>query len=523
MSRGYSIVKPNTLVEMKFHPSQIAVGDLVYRLGYLENGLWTVRSIQEYNGDNDIVDVLNHNGRHDYAAYRSRFIHKSIVDAMEVGRVLLVHNLRYVIESVDFSSGYINISNVEGGGIARLDYDHISGGIELLQESIELVECQANPMLVRTIPKNRCTKYKDKWVLTSDMYCTETERDEVPSHAWRFDREYIQLYHCNILVLRDELDDLEYTEATAGRAEGHAIPVDDSIYVEDSGNTYHSDDQGNYFRWSDRFDQYIEGCDNDSDRHGYHDGPRHDYSDGATYRFGVEVEKEDYDVLSSHTLSDCDDTGWSREEDSSLDSESGYEFVSPMFDLFGDKFDESLADGVVADHVNGDYSTSCGGHMSFSIRGHDGLETYNRVKGFVPLILSLYKGRLRNSYSTAYKDPVGRGRGAINVANGYVEFRVFAAVRNVQNLKNRRDLLRVMANNLDRSPLYFIRMAMDESSELHQILRRAYDRDKLYDRIALCAGIAEEMTGKNYMRFVTCVDKDQRATAKRSAQSLIQE
>jgi len=178
---------------------------------------------------------------------------------------------------------------------------------------------------------------------------------------------------------------------------------------------------------------------------------------------------------------------------------------------------------VVADHVNGDYSTSCGGHMSFSIKGHDGLETYNRVKGFVPLILSLYRGRLTNSYSTAYKDPVGRGRGAINVANGYVEFRVFAAVRNVQNLKNRRDLLRVMANNLDRSPLYFIRMAMDESSELHQILRRAYDRDKLYARIALCAGIAEEMTGKNYMRFVTCVDKDQRATAKRSAQSLIQE
>ena len=512
---------------MKFHPNQIAVGDLVYRLGYLENGLWTVSNIQtSFDGVDDYLDIVEVtlNSRDTkYCAHRHRFIHKSIVDAMTPGRILLVCNSRYVIESVDFSSGYIYISSLKEGGRIRLDSDHIVHGIELLEETVEMVECFLNPHSTSTIPVNNCTKYKDKWVLTRDMYCTETERDDVPSHAWRFDRKFVQLYSCNILALRDELDDLDYTEATAGRAEGYAIPNDDAIYVEDSGNVYHVDDQGHYFRWSDRFDQYVEGSDSEDSRHGYHSGPRRDYSDGATYRFGVEVEKEDYDVLTSYELSECDDTGWSREEDGSLDDESGYEFVSPMFDLFGDRFDESLADPVVASHVNGDYSTSCGGHMSFSIKGHSGLETYNRVKGFVPLILSMYRGRLTNSYSTAYKDPVGRGRGAINVANGYVEFRVFAAVRNVQNLKNRRDLLRIMANNLDRSPLYFIRMAMDESSELHQLLRRVYDRDKLYDRIALCAGIAEEMTGKNYMRFVTCVDKEQRVTAKSAAQSLIQE
>jgi hypothetical protein len=78
-----------------------------------------------------------------------------------------------------------------------------------------------------------------------------------------------------------------------------------------------------------------------------------------------------------------------------------------------------------------------------------------------------------------------------------------------------------MANNLDKSSLYFVRQLLDESSELHQHLRKVYnDREKVYRIAAYTAAFAEEMTGKSYMRFVSKVDKSNRDNIKSSVSSL---
>ena len=73
--------------------------------------------------------------------------------------------------------------------------------------------------------------------------------------------------------------------------------------------------------------------------HGYHQGFRRDYTDSNTkYTIGFEVEKEDTYVVESYPLDDVDETGWCREEDSSLDD--GFELVSPTYDLMSSMLDD---------------------------------------------------------------------------------------------------------------------------------------------------------------------------------------
>lgn len=298
----------------------------------------------------------------------------------------------------------------------------------------------------------------------------------------------------------------------------------DLRYVQDTGEYHHEDEEGDTFFYHPSEDEYYSYRPK-GERHSYHSGPRNNYSGDAKFRFGVEVEKEDSSVLNSWDLDEVDATGWSRESDGSLDDDDGYELVSPTYDLFGDRFDSDISNSVLADHIDADISERCGGHMGFSIRGKSGPQAFDLYNGFFPLLLSMYRGRLRGDWSKVRKNAaLKRGAhrySAVNVRGEYIEFRIFSAIRNTEQLLWRRDLLRIMANNPKKGVMWWISQALNPNSKLHNHLSKVYTTpEKISSVCAYAAAIAERMNGRNYDKYIHFMDESEVNQAKRFANSL---
>ena len=298
---------------------------------------------------------------------------------------------------------------------------------------------------------------------------------------------------------------------------GDLYHMDDLVYVDNAGEYYHTSEEGDYFYYHQNAGEYYTYPPSHG-RHGYHEGPRNDFSGDAKFRFGVEVEKEDEAPIDNHDLDDVDSMGWSREEDGSLDSDSGFELVSPTYDLFGDRFDDDLGIEILADHINADVSTNCGGHMGFSVQGLSGSEVFDRYNGFFPLLLAMYRHRLKGTWSKIRGNKaLKRGRdkySAVNVRYDYIEFRVFSAVPSVKTLLWRRDLMRIMAKNPKKGVMWWIGQAMNENTATHQHLRKVYSTDKIRLVCAYAAAIAERMNGRDYGQYVHFMDESEVSQAK---------
>lgn len=305
---------------------------------------------------------------------------------------------------------------------------------------------------------------------------------------------------------------------------GELHHIDHLYYVQDVSEYYHEDEMGDTFFYHERDGEYYTYEPNDGERHDYHNGPRRDYSGDAKFRFGVEVEKEDRDPIDSYNLCEVDNTGWSRESDGSLDDDSGFELVSPVFDLFSDYFDTQVNTGILSDHINADYSSNCGGHIGFSVRGKSGAEAFDLYNGFFPLLFSMYRHRLNGSWSKLRTNNYfksGREKySAVNVRHSYIEFRIFSAVKNVTNLLWRRDLLRIMAKNPKKGVMWWLNQAINPNSALHNHLLKVYSVDKINVVCAYAAAIAERMNGRNYVDLIRFADEDAKRTAKRFVTNL---
>jgi hypothetical protein len=297
-------------------------------------------------------------------------------------------------------------------------------------------------------------------------------------------------------------DSSDLIHVDGGRYSGYYFS-DDVVYAEDCNEYYHVNDIGRYvFLHSDGCyyteEEQTERC------HSYHSGSRPMLTTEDTkFTIGFEVEKEDEEVLNDWDLSDVDDTKWSREEDGSLNGVSGFELVSPTYDLMTDDLDTAVATDILSAHINAKYSDNCGGHINFGIKGLDGQETYDKVKGFVPVLLSLYQSRLRSRWCPAKKSYDNSKYSAVAIKSSYIEFRAPSAVISVTNLLWRRDLLRIMASNLDKGTLFFIREMLTPTSELHKHLLKVVNAPTIYRRAAFAAALAEKMTGTDYAKYVS--------------------
>ena len=303
--------------------------------------------------------------------------------------------------------------------------------------------------------------------------------------------------------LERDASDYDYYHVLYGRRQGwhHA---DDVVWVDNCGEYYHVDSIGDYvFQHSDGDYYDYEEEEPDFLRHGYHSQSRRDLSsDEAKFRIGFEVEKEDLDVLQSYELSEADQTKWCREEDGSLNDESGFEFVSPIFDLMTDDFDKSVNSEVVSAHINADYSTNCGGHVNVSRDGVSGRDFYDQIVGFVPLLFGMYRGRLGGSWAyfrTADEMRDGSRYSAVHVCDNRIEFRIFSAVRDVKNILWRRDLMRIMVAECDnkRDFMWWLQQAITEGTELRNHLLKVYNSQTLNKRIMWACGYADKFYETN--------------------------
>lgn len=227
----------------------------------------------------------------------------------------------------------------------------------------------------------------------------------------------------------------------------------------------------------------------------------------TTFGIGFEIEKEDEDAYEIPYLELYKDKGWCKENDGSLD-EYGYELVSPAFDLFTSDLDNDIKSSVdLRCLINGDHTTNCGGHLTLSSCEYTANELLEGVAGFVPLLYAMYNGRIGNDYCSPKQKWVyhrGGNRDAINLRGnrmvveaenkifGAIEFRIFSAVRNVNNLIWRRDLMRIFANNINKSERDVLKMLCSPNSLLFKHLNKVYSVDRIVDKIKLFVEFSKE-------------------------------
>jgi hypothetical protein len=243
---------------------------------------------------------------------------------------------------------------------------------------------------------------------------------------------------------------------------------------------------------------------------GYH-GPERSTSilrdQSVDWFVGIEVEKEDMDVRNRCAYANCDlGNGWIAERDGSLDN-TGVEVVSPVMNLMDTA--SLFAEYDRLDWVmNAGHSRRCGGHITISRKGMRSDELVTKLMPFVPMLFSLYEGRLTNNYSGIQnKNEIERGsRRAIHrKSGGAVEIRIFSAVPSLEGIKFRTKLVQWIANAIDSgkySTYTDVADAMFNDKKLFKLLKSQYDNTKLRRKQALVylfAGCLEDVSSGTFL------------------------
>lgn len=201
------------------------------------------------------------------------------------------------------------------------------------------------------------------------------------------------------------------------------------------------DDHAHYHEGSETYNsEPEEGGLND-----YHSQERylHAVTNEHPYRIGFEVEKEDRSIRDLIEDGLELPSGWVCERDGSLDDDTGFELVSPAFNI---NERELLVQHVrkLTKVLDADCSISCGGHISISDRRFTPIELSERIRPLFPLLLALYPKRLTGGYCKAMTD---KEKGKQEKYQAFffephrIELRVPSAVKTAKSLMWRFDLI----------------------------------------------------------------------------------
>jgi hypothetical protein len=257
--------------------------------------------------------------------------------------------------------------------------------------------------------------------------------------------------------------------------DGEIMPLD-NVYYWESDCEYH----------------YEPEPDDDCYTRDYHSGPVHEvnFTDNPQFFIGFEIEKEDTDVKESISIGDFEDEcpKWKKERDGSLDDESGYELISPKFELIPDMIKDYIMDNkTIVDHINADKSTSCGGHINLSERGKTGSELFDEVKGYTPLFYALYYKRVDKIYCKGKNNndlkESNEKYQAIKIHSNRIEYRIVSAVPNVSTLIWRAKLIEFIVThktdsvkeaffNANTSPLKNLLLEMYPDEKYNVLMER---------------------------------------------------
>lgn len=436
---------------------------------------------------------------------------------------------KYTLGTCDFTETQVNVSNVgtyvfvtewlrpftpdpSEVKVRIISVDGDESGIDLDATLADVTEDMVllSPASTHAIPGIDTYVKRSDAILFGEVRIPRMRRDRFGLGQSDLSEVYVLKIEADQFVLmagrgstKFSLDYWDYSELSGdSRYSDWADYVldEDAIYAEDTMEYFHSDEVGrNVFEWNDGYYRTHEEEEEPELVSGYHEGIRTTLSEArdAKFTIGFEVEKEDEDVLNDYTVDDCEVHGWAREYDGSL-SDGGYELVSPVFDLFGDEFDKHMNQSTIRDHINGDSSAErCGGHINIGMKDVSGREFFDGIKGFVPLILTLYRHRMTNNYCKArpnindYKD--GDKYTAVNVKNSYIEIRVVSRVLNTTQLTWRRDLMRIMVSDyMGVGPVRILRDITDKRSKLHRHLMKVYDMQGILKIASIYAQFADD-------------------------------
>lgn len=209
----------------------------------------------------------------------------------------------------------------------------------------------------------------------------------------------------------------------------------------------------------------------------------HEANTENPWRIGLEIEKEDIEVKEEiiNGLEVCD--GWIIERDGSLDEDSGFELISPAFNLSNNKIFDDI--DKYEQLINADSSLDCGGHISISHYGLTGEQTLEKMRSLVPLLMSLYKYRLKNRFCCkgtnkktiiSTKNEKHMSFRTESKVGGRVECRIISRVTSVQQLKWRIRLIKYMLE----SQLSIVDTYKSiKNGKLRDMLLEVYDKDKV--------------------------------------------
>lgn len=214
----------------------------------------------------------------------------------------------------------------------------------------------------------------------------------------------------------------------------------------------------------------------------YHQGDRDIEGTTSEHPFliGFEVEKEDGDIR--RELAENKDilpAGWVAERDGSLSEATGFELVSPAYNMHtGDA--RVRADIQTAKRfLDAGHSKACGGHISISDTRHTPMDFAERIRPLFPLLMALYPKRLIGSYSRPMKD---KDKGcdryqAFAFYHNRIELRIPSAVPSADTLLWRYELVRhvVMASQDAPITWSWMRKQMKTGGAIKDMLSRAYN------------------------------------------------
>jgi hypothetical protein len=275
---------------------------------------------------------------------------------------------------------------------------------------------------------------------------------------------------------------------------------DEAVYTYDTDRWFYSEDvaRANGCRYSSSEGEwYQRRAQRNADYHELDRLSSPDF-DAAVFTVGFEIEKEDedgYDITYEQLYKR---TKWIKEEDGSLGS-YGYELVSPRMDLYGSFLEESLNDDEIVTLINGDYSDSCGGHIHIASTKYSNAQLFEGLSGFYPLLYAMYESRVYKNYSKAQKKHEYyryQRTVAVNLNDYTVELRIFPAVKSVSNILWRRDLLRIMCDNINADEVKVLKMMCNTNSKLYKHLRKIFTQETIIQKISKFIQYADDFSNK---------------------------
>lgn len=286
--------------------------------------------------------------------------------------------------------------------------------------------------------------------------------------------------------------------------------ISELVNIEDDGQYCVSDYAEEHFYYHDYEGWYTyPPADEDEDEDeanylsSYHSGGTywHNYTGQSktSIYFGVEIEKEDDEVLRSITISDfkSNHKDWRKEADGSL-NEHGFELISPIFPLDVPYFVDYIKNNpVLLNHISAKSSHRCGGHVNVSVSFLTPDELFDLIQWYVPVLYALYPNRKSISYCQSKSiDSIKidkRKYGAVYIKSACVEIRIFSAIKNLNQLEFRLRLIELMCTN-PVSDFAHMRQVIADNYALFSMV---YDRVKFASMLSrLDAEILTELNNK---------------------------